>query len=276
MRAALTTLLASLLLLGGLPATAAPASYAPTASTSYPSLDRDPVGANDWACRPTAERPHPAVIVHGTFGDRSSLLDLLSSSLVADGYCVFSLDYGDRATGPVEESAEQLAVFVDEVLAATGAARVQLVGHSQGGMMPRYYIKNLGGDGLVEDLVGLAPSNHGTAVSDDLGTGTPGPCVSCDQQHTGSAFLEELNHPDETPGDVDYTQVVTRYDEVVVPYTSGFLEGERSTNITLQDHCPADAAEHLTIPMDRQAIAWVLEAFDRDGPADPGADIGCL
>ena len=70
--------------------------------------------------------------------------------------------------------------------------------------------------------------------------------------------------------------VVTRYDEVVVPYTSGFLAGDRSTNITLQDRCPADPAEHLTIPLDRQAIAWVLEAFDREGPADPTAPIGCL
>ena len=244
--------------------------------SSYPSLDRDPVGANDWTCRPTAERPYPAVIVHGTFGDRASLLDALSSSLAADGYCVFSLDYGDRATGPVEESAAQLKSFVDDVLAATGAPRVSLVGHSQGGMMPRYYIKYLGGDGLVEDLVGLAPSNHGTSVSGESGSGSTQGCASCDQQQAGSEFLEALNNPDETPGDVDYTQVVTRYDEVVVPYTSGFLTGDRSTNITLQDYCGANTAEHLTIPMDRQAIAWVLDAFGREGPADPEAPIGCL
>jgi len=242
--------------------------------SSYPSLDRDPLGANDWECRPTPERPYPAVIVHGTFGDRASLLDALSYSLKSEGYCVFALDYGNRATGPIEESARELDEYVDRVLATTGAARVSLVGHSQGGMMPRYYIKHLGGDTLVEDLVGLAPSNHGTTVTGDSGS-TQG-CESCDQQAAGSAFLEALNTPDETPGDVDYTQVVTRYDEVVVPYTSGFLTGDRSTNITLQDYCPANTAEHLTIPMDRQAIAWVLHAFDREGPADPGAPIGCL
>lgn len=244
--------------------------------SSYPSLDRDPVGANDWTCRPTADRPFPAVIVHGTFGDRASLLDGLSYALTSDGYCVFSLDYGDRATGPVEESAAELKEFVDRVLAETGATRVSLVGHSQGGMMPRYYIKHLGGDGLVEDLVGLAPSNHGTSVSGDGGAGSTQGCESCEQQQAGSAFLEALNNPDETPGDVDYTQVVTAYDEVVVPYTSGFLTGERSTNITLQDYCAANSAEHVTIPMDRQAIAWVLHAFDREGPADPTAPIGCL
>jgi triacylglycerol lipase len=251
----------------------APAAAGP--SYPYPTLGLSPVGANDWTCRRTANRPHPAVIVHGTFGDQQSLLDGLSLSLKQDGYCVFSLDYGDRATGPIAESAEQLGRFVDKVLAATGATKVEVVGHSQGGMMPRYWIKNLGGAAKVEDLVGLAPSNHGTTVQGSFGSGEW--CVSCDQQMAGSDFLNQLNSGDETPGAVDYTQVVTAYDEVVVPYTSGFLaSGRRSTNITLQDHCPADVADHLTIPLDRQAIRWVLDAFHRDGPADPDADIGCL
>ena len=53
---------------------------------------------------------------------------------------------------------------MNKVLAATGAKKVDLVGHSQGGMMPRYYIKNLGGASKVNTLVGLAPSNHGTTL----------------------------------------------------------------------------------------------------------------
>ena len=262
-----TVVFAAVVSLTGGTATAAPA-------VEYPTWGTPPLGANDWTCRPTADRPYPAVIVHGTFGDSRSLLDNLSLALKQDGYCVYSLDYGNRATGPIEESARQLDVFVDEVLAATGAAKVQVVGHSQGGMMPRYWIKNLGGEPLVEDLVGLVPSNHGTTVTQGRSQGSW--CVSCDQQAAGSAFLTALNSPDETPGAVDYTQVTTRYDEVVVPYSSAFLpEDAQSTNITLQDRCPADAAEHLTVGMDPQAIAWVLHAFDRDGPADAAAPIGC-
>jgi triacylglycerol esterase/lipase EstA (alpha/beta hydrolase family) len=252
----------------------APAAAQPTGDR-YPTLGLPPTGANDWACRPTTERPYPAVIVHGTFGDQKSLLDGLSLALKDDGYCVYALDYGDRGTGPIEESAGQLDGFVDEVLASTGADRVHLVGHSQGGMMPRFYEKNLGGDGLVEDLVGLAPSNHGTSNPGALASG--GSCVACTQQASGSEFLTALNTPDETPGDVDYTQVVTERDEVVVPYTSGFLAADpRSVDITLQDRCPAEATEHLLIPTSRQAIAWVLDAFGREGPADPTAPIGCL
>jgi triacylglycerol esterase/lipase EstA (alpha/beta hydrolase family) len=249
-------------------------SAAADPSAKYPTWPIPPAGANDWSCVPGADRPYPAVIVHGTFGDSKSLLDNLSWALKQDGYCVFSLDYGNRATGPIEESAAQLDAFVDDVLASTGAAKVQVVGHSQGGMLPRYWIKNLGGDGLVEDLVGLVPSNHGTTVNDGFDS-SPW-CVSCDQQRAGSDFLTALNSPDETPGDVDYTQVTTRYDQVVVPYTSAFLaEDARSTDITLQDRCPVAVTEHLTIPMDPQAIAWVLHAFDREGPADPATPIGC-
>jgi triacylglycerol esterase/lipase EstA (alpha/beta hydrolase family) len=57
----------------------------------------------------------------------------------------------------------ELGRFVDAVLGATGARKVSLVGHSQGGMMPRWYVTFLGGASKVDDLVGLAPSNHGTA-----------------------------------------------------------------------------------------------------------------
>jgi triacylglycerol esterase/lipase EstA (alpha/beta hydrolase family) len=256
-----------------LTATTAPAN-AGTSAVPLPVLGIPPAGANDWTCQPTAERPDPAVIVHGTFGDQKSLLDNLSLALKKDGYCVYALDYGNRATGPIADSAAQLKTFVDKVLASTGAAKVEMVGHSQGGMMPRYYIKNLGGGPEVEDLVGLAPSNHGTYNAALLNP-TATFCYSCAQQASDSAFLKELNSPDETPGDVDYTQIETSNDEVVVPYTSAFLSGPRSTNILLQDRCPATVSEHLLIPMDPQAISWVLDAFDRAGPADPQARVGC-
>ena len=58
------------------------------------------------------------------------------------------------------------------MLGATGAAKVDIIGHSQGGMMPRYYVKNLGGAAKVDDLIGLSPSNHGTTNSPPPSAGT--------------------------------------------------------------------------------------------------------
>ena len=232
-------------------------------------------GANDWSCQPTEAHPSPVVIVHGTFGDSKSLLDRLSWSMHTAGYCVFALDYGNRATGPIERSAEQLKDFVSRVLAATGAAKVSMVGHSQGGMMPRYYIKFLGGADNVDDLVGLAPSNHGTSNPLLLTPGLEYLCPACLQQKTGSEFLRHLNADDETPGPVSYTNIVTRYDEVVLPYTSGYLVGDNTTNIKLQDKCRYDVADHLYIPMDGPAIRLVLDALGRSGPADPAFQPSC-
>ena len=233
-------------------------------------------GINDWSCRPSAAHPDPVIVVHGTFGDSNNLLQRLKGSLKSAGYCVFALDYGNRATGPIEQSAQQLKVYVDRVLAATGAAKVSMVGHSQGGMMPRYYIKFLGGAAKVDDLVGLSPSNHGTSNPLALLPGVEKSCPACAQQRTGSPFLKNLNAWDETPGDVSYTNVVTQYDEVVVPFSSGYLSGPRTTNIRLQSKCPADLSDHLHIPMDGPAIRLALNALGRSGPADPAYRPSCL
>ena len=249
---------------------------------AYPTSPNDPPGANDWSCEPTAEHPTPVILVHGTFGDRTHLWEPISFRLSQEGYCVFSLDYGNRATGPIEESAEQLAHFTSLVREATGAEQVSMVGHSQGGLMPRYYIKFLGGDAVVDDLVGIAPSNHGTTYDSSMFAGSQESgygCEACDQQVAGSDFLTRLNADDETPGEVDYTNVVTRYDEVVVPYTSGYLEGgrdtEQLTNVAIQDTCPVDLSEHVFAPTSPTTYGWVADALAHDGPADPQAPIRC-
>ncbi|MFJ9388402.1 esterase/lipase family protein [Nocardioides sp. NPDC101246] len=229
----------------------------------------DPAGSNDWACAPAAARPTPVILVHGTFGDRRSLLDPISLAMKRAGFCVYSLDYGNRATGDIRESAAHLGEFIERVREVTDAEKVSLVGHSQGGMMPRYYIKNLGGAAYVEDLVGLAPSNHGTSIIPDEGaTEATGLCMSCAQQAAGSQFLADLNAGDETPGDVSYTQIISATDEVVVPSTSGFLaEGPNTTNVRIQDACALDLSEHLLIPMSASAIALTLDALTHEGPA---------
>ena len=189
---------------------------------------------------------------------------------------MFALEYGNRGTGEIAASAGQLARFVDAVLAATGARRVSLVGHSQGGMMPRWYIKFLGGASKVDDLVGLAPSNHGTTNPGAFVAGAT-VCEACDEQRAGSAFLTELNAGDETPGSVSYTVVETRYDEVVTPFTSAFLAGGANTaNILLQDACPAEVIDHHEIPNSRLAIRWTLQALGRPGPADPADPPSCV
>jgi triacylglycerol lipase len=216
------------------------------------------------------------VLVHGTFeGAYDNWFDV-SPQIKAAGYCLFALEYGDRGTGDIAASAGQLARFVDAVLAATRARKVSMVGHSQGGMMPRHYIKFLGGATKVDDLVGLAPSNHGTTNPGAFVAGET-VCPACDQQRAGSAFLQRLNAGDETPGSVSYTVIQTSYDEVVTPYTSAFLAGGANTaNVLLQDACPAHVIDHHFMPHDRLAISWALQPLGRPGPADPARPQSCV
>jgi triacylglycerol esterase/lipase EstA (alpha/beta hydrolase family) len=155
--------------------------------------------------------------------------------------------------------------------------QVDLVGHSQGGMMPRYYLKFLGGATNVHTLVGLAPSNRGTTLDGifTLASYFPGSnilladCPACQEQEAGSPFLTKLNTGGDTVRGVSYTVIESRNDEVVTPYTSAFLSGLNVTNITLQDQCPLDQGEHLSMPYDHIADADVLTALDPAHPQHP-------
>lgn len=248
-------------------------------ATAGHATDAPSRGWNDYDCKPSAAHPRPVVLVHGTFGNSVDNWLGLAPYLVKRGYCVFSLDYGQlpgvpffHGLGPIEKSAQQLDAFVDEVLDATGAAEADLVGHSQGGMMPRYYLKFLGGAAEVNALVGIAPDNHGTTLAgltkllpyfpgaeDLLSTATP----ALADQITGSAFLTKLNEGGDTVPGVRYTVLATKYEQVVTPYRSGFLDGPNVRNVLLQDLCPVDFSEHLAIGLfDRIAFHEVAGALD--------------
>jgi triacylglycerol lipase len=228
-----------------------------------------PTVMDSRSCRPPAQHAEPVVLVHGTFATTS--WQLIGPALARRGYCVFTFTYGDFGIGEIAHSAHELAAFVNRLLARTHAQRVAIVGHSEGGLMPRYYIRNLGGAAKVSDLIGLSPSNHGTENPLILEGAALG-CTACAQQEAfGSPFLDRLNFDDETPPPVDYTVIQTIYDDVVVPYTSAFLDGPaaRVTNVTVQAPCRNDVAGHLGITTDPVALQWVEDALARNGPADP-------
>lgn len=248
------------------------------------SLSISPSGANDWDCELDAEHPYPVVLVHGTFVTMDVNWISLSPKLKRNGYCVFALNYGFEngisGAAHVPDSAAQLSDFIDRVRQATGAKKVDLVGHSQGGMMPRWYMGHMGGAKYVNELVAIAPSSHGTQgilVQSPTGVKLAGNyvgwvCDACADQVAGSKFLTELNSIGDTVPGVDYTVISTKYDEVVMPYKSQALQGDSAhvTNVVLQDKCPLDISSHASVAVDPVVHRWVLNALSTDGPADPG------
>jgi triacylglycerol esterase/lipase EstA (alpha/beta hydrolase family) len=236
--------------------------------------------------------PYPVVLVGGTWANQADDFAAVSPLLADNGYCVYTDNLGSAAgaplaqTGDIPTSASELATVVDKVLAATGAGKVDLVGHSQGGgVLPRWYLAFDGGASKVSQLVGLAPSNHGTTVdglqtlAGDLGAvGVLGDAfdalgsVSATQQLAGSTVNTTLDaHGDTVPG-VTYTDIVSRNDEVVTPYTNQFLTagpGATVHNILLQNVCALDQGDHLSVVYDHIALRLMLNALDPSTAKQP-------
>ncbi|MGO9489224.1 MAG: esterase/lipase family protein [Solirubrobacteraceae bacterium] len=244
-------------------------------------------GGNN-GCKPSTAHPYPVVLVHATLADEGSNWVTLAPLLANEGYCVYGFNYGATLAsfevwpligpridglGHIESSAKELSSFVNNVLSKTKAAKVDLVGHSQGGMMPNYYIKDLGGSAKVNELIGLAPSNHGTTL-DGLTTlvedfpfatefatdllellGAP----SLPEQTESSAFIKKLFGSGEpVVAGVRYVVIETTHDEVVTPYTNAFLSGSNVTDITIQSQCPSDPVAHIGMFDDSPSLQNVL------------------
>jgi pimeloyl-ACP methyl ester carboxylesterase len=238
-------------------------------------------GGNN-GCKPSSAHPYPVVLVHATFADEGSNWVTLAPLLANNGYCVYAFNYGRTilsgllgsvdGLGHIEQSAEELASFVNNVLARTGASKVDMVGHSQGGMMPNYYLRFLGGASKVHTLIGLAPSNHGTtldgvvtlvekfpfaalAVNSFLGViGAP----ALPEQEATSSFIAKTFGSGDTVSGPRYVVIETTHDEVVTPYTNAFLSGSAVTNITVQNQCPTDPVGHIGMFEDSPALQNVL------------------
>lgn len=215
-----------------------------------------------------AMTPDPVIIVEGTGSVEPPLpaadLDVLHDRLVADGYTVFVFPLPGQGLGDIGETSVALAPFVDQVLAQTGASRVDLIGHSQGGLVSRYYIKFLGGAPKVDSFVGLATPHYGTKLANLASLHGLVDCLGyafCQQVVTGSQWLRDLNGDDDTFGAVRYTNFATTLDPIVVPYTNSFQRSPGAVNVTIQQHCPLRVVEHVTLTLDGTTYSGIQDAL---------------
>ncbi|CAM3274705.1 hypothetical protein RHDE110596_23955 [Prescottella defluvii] len=125
-----------------------PVQYFLFVQDEFTSPGGSAAGSNDWSCKPTPEQPNPVVLVHGAGANRLNMWTTFAPLLANEGYCVFAPTFGNYTDQPypisaiggmarAEDSAAQIGDFVDEVLAAIGAARVDFRGISQGSAVPK-------------------------------------------------------------------------------------------------------------------------------------------
>ncbi|MCM3845908.1 lipase [Pseudonocardia sp. DR1-2] len=219
----------------------------------------------------------PVLLVPGTTLDPDVNFDWNYARAFAQegrAHCLVQLPA--HATGDIQVAAEHV-VHAIRTMHDEAGGRISVVGFSQGGMVPRWALKYWPDTrGMVTDLIGIDPSNHGTL--DAYPVCGPGCVPAFWQQRTGSRFLAALDDGPETFAGIDYTVVYTVTDEVVVPNLPPAASSElrrdgagRVANVPVQSICPVHVAEHLTMgSTDPVGYAVVADALDHDGPADAG------
>lgn len=246
-------------------ASAAPAGVA----AEQTSTDAPASSSGAAAAGPAAATDNPVIIVGGLSGFAFAY-EPLAARLGADGFRPFIYELPGLGFGDIPTSARDFADYVDQVRATTGASRVDLVGHSEGGIVARYYLKRLGGTGAVGRYVSLGSPHYGTYVANIvafLGLGNCAGVVACQQMTIGSDFLADLNAGDDTPGSVSYTTIRTWQDELVRPVGNAAL-ADGANNVLIQSWCPLRLVGHLGLALDGTTYTVIRQAL-RDQSTRP-------
>jgi pimeloyl-ACP methyl ester carboxylesterase len=245
-------------------------------------------GFNDWSCRPSAAEPQPVVLLHGLGGNGPGNFATLGPYLASAGYCVYAPTYGEAIPSlpgggitPIPQSATEIDAYINQVRAATGAAQVDLVGHSEGAFLALYGPKFVPGEtAAVARVVALAPPTHGTSfaslvtISDGLAGSAlteaiiAAGCPACSELITGSSLVNSLNAGPVTQPGIAYTIIASTHDELVTPYGTEFVGEKDVVNETVQGFCPLDPVGHVGLAYDLDVAQLVRNALD---PARPVA-----
>ncbi len=259
-----------------LPAGAQAITYAPVdqpgpaLSVPQSALDASLTCSGDPAIGPT-----PVLLVPGTgsnpphnFGwNWEPALTKLGTA-----WCAVALP--DNGLDDIQVAGEYVVNAI-RTLHARAGRRISIMGHSQGGMLPRWALRFWPDTrSMVDDDIGFAASNHGTTGAELLCAVA---CAAADWQQSDKArFIAALNSYQETFPGISYTEVYSHFDEIVTPNSddSGSSSvrggGGEITNVAIQDLCPADVSEHLAIgTQDVVAYDLAIDALTHPGPADP-------
>lgn len=172
--------------------------------------------------------------------------------------------------GDIQVSGEYL-VYAIRTMRAKSTRDIAIMGHSQGGMSMRWALRFWPDTrAMVDDVIGMAGSNHGTKALPTCIVGVTTCMPAVWQQQANAEFIKALNSGAETWKGISYTEIYTKTDEVVTPAESaGLHTGKgRITNVATQDVCPLAFYEHLTVgTIDNAAYVLAMDALNHDGPA---------
>ncbi|GAA2440460.1 alpha/beta fold hydrolase [Streptomyces mauvecolor] len=211
---------------------------------------------------PTAGRSHPPVVLLHGFIDNRSVFVLLRRSLARHGWRhLESLNYSPL-TGDIRVAAELLGRHVEEICARTGHREVDIVGHSLGGLIARYYVQRLGGDLRVRTLVTLGTPHSGTR-SAQLAHAHPIVRQMC----PGSELVEELRRP--APGiRTRFVSFWSDLDTLMIPVETARIEHPD----LIAQNVRVTGIGHLAMPVHPAVAAGVRQALTAGEPEAAAED----
>jgi triacylglycerol esterase/lipase EstA (alpha/beta hydrolase family) len=225
-------------------------------------------GRDNGAARTRAvpqDRPGPVLLVPG-YGGSVSGLNVLAGRLREQGKDAEVLTLPGNGQGDLAAQAQVLAAAADAAIERTGAASVDVVGYSAGGVVARLWLSQAGAAAPVRRVISLGAPQHGTALA-SLGALFAGQCpTACQQLDPASDLLARLNSGSDSevpPGPV-FISLWTSRDEVVIPPESAVLAG--ALNIRIQSVCPASAVTHAGLLSDPLVAAMVAAQLQPSAP----------
>ncbi|KAI0904489.1 Alpha/Beta hydrolase protein [Ustulina deusta] len=237
---------------------------------------------NDFSCKSSR---NPVVILHGLSANRDVDLNLLQYELNDRGYCTFSITYGAHAIpswiGGLEDmtkSSKQIADFVREVQQKTGASKVDMVGHSEGGVQSIYVpLTQDGISDIVEHIVALGPAIHGATyfgftdlwyIGGDVTRTLVGKlidlvgCPACEQLAPDGLVTDQFAAAENIVQDGNKVTVIMSKSDTLVPEDVSTIDEPGVRNVLVQTTCPDDQVGHAGLAWDKSVWRLIINALE--------------
>ncbi|KAI1427084.1 Alpha/Beta hydrolase protein [Xylaria sp. FL1777] len=237
---------------------------------------------NDFSCKSAR---NPVVLLHGLSANRDVDLNLLQYELNGRGYCTFSITYGAHAVpswigglDDMTKSSKQIADFVREVQQKTGAAKVDMMGHSEGGVHAVYVpLTQDGISDIVEHIVALGPAIHGATyfgftdlwyIGGDVTRTLVGQlvdlvgCPACEQLAPDGLVTNQFAAADKIVQDGNKVTVIMSKSDTLVPVDVSTINEPGVNNVLVQTTCPDDEVGHAGLAYDKSVWRLIINALE--------------
>jgi len=246
-------------------------------------------GANDPHCRPSQAHPNPVLLVGSTFLSDAVNWVSLAPYLHNAGYCVYTLNYGRTmyrippgfdGLDPMVMSAREVATRATSVLRQTGAKKLDIVGHSQGGIVARIAINSDGLAPAVDKVILMSSPYAATGLPIDItkiaASTIPRPLWDAVERNgfvpiPYATFMNPwaLEQAFPLQRTIQYTEITDLADEVGLMGGMSPPAGSRNAVTRYVNQvCPTDFSQHFMQPYSSTDVAMVATALDPKQPAN--------